>query len=186
MLNLPVHVCTWDYIKFSWVRTALHVGPPLYRKHGETFVLDDGGETDLDLGNYERFLDVTLTNRHNITTGKVYQDVIHRERRGDYLGKTVQIVPHATDAVQQWIKTVAKVSVDGTGAEPEVCLIEVGGTIGDIESMVFLEALRQHQFSTKREDIMFVHVSLIPVIGSGKALSPWAMCNWSPMAARVH
>ena len=84
-------------------------------EHGETFVLDDGGETDLDLGNYERFLDVTLSKDHNITTGKVYQEVISRERRGDYLGKTVQIVPHATDLIQEWIDNVSKVPVDGSG-----------------------------------------------------------------------
>merc|ERR1719502_2312259 len=87
-------------------------------EHGETFVLDDGGETDLDLGNYERFLDINLSRKHNITTGKVYQEVITRERRGDYLGKTVQIVPHATDLIQDWIQDVAKVPVDGSGLEP--------------------------------------------------------------------
>lgn len=135
-------------------------------EHGETFVLDDGGETDLDLGNYERFLDITLTARHNITTGKIYKEVIKRERRGDYLGKTVQMVPHATDMVQSWIKEVSKISVDGTGLCPDVCLIEVGGTVGDIESMVFLEALRQFQFAVGRENTMFVHVSLLPVVGS--------------------
>ncbi|KAJ1435101.1 CTP synthase, partial [Ochromonadaceae sp. CCMP2298] len=118
-------------------------------EHGETFVLDDGGETDLDLGNYERFLDITLTGRHNITSGKIYKEVIRQERRGDYLGKTVQIVPHATDMVQTWLQEVAKISVDGTGLSPDVCLVEVGGTVGDIESMVFLEALRQFQFTGK-------------------------------------
>jgi CTP synthase len=135
-------------------------------EHGETFVLDDGGETDLDLGNYERFLDITLSARHNITTGKVYKEVIHQERRGDYLGKTVQIVPHLTDLVQGWIEDVAKVPVDGSGLEPDVCLVEVGGTVGDIESMVFLEALRQFQFSVGRENMVLVHVSLVPVLGS--------------------
>ena len=94
-------------------------------EHGETFVLNDGGETDLDLGNYERFLDVNLSGRHNITTGKVYSEVIHRERRGDYLGKTVQIVPHGTNLVQSWIKEVSKIPVDETGEEPDLCLIEV-------------------------------------------------------------
>ena len=92
--------------------------------------------------------------------------VIHQERRGDYLGKTVQIVPHATDMVQSWIKAVAKRTVDGSGLEPDVCLIEVGGTVGDIESMVFLEALRQFQFNVGRENILFLHVSLVPVLGS--------------------
>jgi CTP synthase len=135
-------------------------------EHGETFVLDDGGETDLDLGNYERFLDITLSGRHNITTGKVYKEVIHRERRGDYLGKTVQIVPHGTDKIQEWIAEVSQKPVDRSAVEPDVCLIEVGGTVGDIESMVFLEALRQFQFKVGRENCFFVHVSLVPVLGS--------------------
>jgi CTP synthase len=100
-------------------------------EHGETFVLDDGGETDLDLGNYERFLDITLSKKHNITTGKIYHEVISKERKGDYLGKTVQIVPHVTDLVQSWIEGVARVPVDGTGLEPDVCLIECGGTVGN-------------------------------------------------------
>ena len=137
-------------------------------EHGETFVLDDGGETDLDLGNYERFLDITLSGKHNITTGKIYKEVIHSERRGDYLGKTVQIVPHATDMVQSWIKEVAKRTVDGTGIEPDVCLIEVGGTVGDIESMVFLEALRQFQFAVGRKNIFFIHVSYVPVVSGNE------------------
>lgn len=137
-------------------------------EHGETFVLDDGGETDLDLGNYERFLDITLTGRHNITTGKIYREVIHQERRGDYLGKTVQIVPHATDMIQSWIKDVSKKPVDGSGLEPEVCLIEVGGTVGDIESMVFLEAIRQFQFTVGKENIFFCHVSYVPILGEQK------------------
>lgn len=135
-------------------------------EHGETFVLDDGSETDLDLGNYERFLDITLSGKHNITTGKIYREVINQERRGDYLGKTVQIVPHATDMVQSWIKEIAKRPVDGTGKEPDICLIEVGGTVGDIESMVFLEALRQFQFHVGRENIMFIHLSLVPIVGA--------------------
>ncbi|CAI5992426.1 unnamed protein product, partial [Closterium sp. NIES-65] len=115
-------------------------------EHGEVFVLDDGGEVDLDLGNYERFLDITLTRDNNITTGKIYQSVIERERRGDYLGKTVQVVPHITTAIQDWIERVAQVPVDGSGESADVCVIELGGTIGDIESMPFVEALRQFQF----------------------------------------
>jgi CTP synthase len=134
-------------------------------EHGEVFVLDDGGEADLDLGNYERFLDVTLTRDHNITTGKVYSQVIGAERRGDYLGKTVQVIPHVTNAVQDWIEKVARIPVDGSGGAPDVCLVEVGGTVGDIESMMFLEALRQFQFRVGHENIIFVHVSLVPVMG---------------------
>ena len=141
-------------------------------EHGETFVLDDGGETDLDLGNYERFLDVTLSGKHNITTGKIYKEVIHAERRGDYLGKTVQIVPHATDMVQSWLKEVSKHTVDGTGIEPDVCLVEVGGTVGDIESMVFLEALRQFQFTVGQQNFLLIHVSYVPVMSGEQKTKP--------------
>ncbi len=130
-------------------------------EHGECFVLDDGGEADLDLGNYERFLDVTLTKDHNITTGKMYQHVIQRERRGDYLGKTVQVVPHVTDTIQAWIERVAQIPVDGQAGAPDVCMIELGGTVGDIESMVFLEALRQFHFRVGRDNLCHVHVSLV-------------------------
>ncbi|KAL8613708.1 CTP synthase 1 [Nucella lapillus] len=131
-------------------------------EHGEVFVLDDGGEVDLDLGNYERFLDVTLHRDNNITTGKIYQHVINRERQGDYLGKTVQVVPHITDAIQEWVTKVAQIPVDGDEAVPDVCIIELGGVIGDIEGMPFVEAFRQFQFRVKRENIICVHVSLIP------------------------
>ena len=134
-------------------------------EHGEVFVLDDGGEVDLDLGNYERFLDVCLTRENNITTGKVYAKVIEAERRGDYLGKTVQVVPHITDTVQDWIEEVSHYPSDGLDGAPDVCVIELGGTVGDIESAPFVEALRQFQFRVGVENICFVHVSLIPVIG---------------------
>jgi len=134
-------------------------------EHGEVFVLDDGGEVDLDLGNYERFLDVCLTRENNITTGKVYAKVIEAERRGDYLGKTVQVVPHITDTVQDWIEEVSHYPSDGLDGSPDVCVIELGGTVGDIESAPFVEALRQFQFRVGVDNICFVHVSLIPVIG---------------------
>jgi len=134
-------------------------------EHGEVFVLDDGGEVDLDLGNYERFLDVALTRDNNITTGKVYAAVVERERRGDYLGKTVQVIPHITNEIQEWIERVARVSSDGDSGAPDVCVIELGGTVGDIESAPFVEALRQFQFRVGRENICFVHVSLVPVMG---------------------
>lgn len=134
-------------------------------EHGEVFVLDDGGEVDLDLGNYERFLDISLTRKHNLTTGKVYQHVIERERKGDYLGKTVQVVPHITDAIQDWIEEVAKVPVDGKEGSPDVCVIELGGTVGDIESSPFVEALRQFQFRVGAGNFCSVHVSLVPVLG---------------------
>ncbi|CAN6329389.1 unnamed protein product [Urochloa humidicola] len=134
-------------------------------EHGEVFVLDDGGEVDLDLGNYERFIDVTLTRDNNITTGKIYQSVIEKERKGDYLGKTVQVVPHVTDEIKQWIQSVSSVPVDGQTRPADVCVIELGGTVGDIESMPFIEALRQLSFSLGKENFCLIHVSLVPVLG---------------------
>jgi CTP synthase len=134
-------------------------------EHGEVFVLDDGGEVDLDLGNYERFLDLTLTRDNNLTTGKVYQHVLERERKGDYLGKTVQVVPHVTDAIQDWIERVARIPVDGRPGPPDVCVIELGGTVGDIESAPFVEALRQFQFRVGAANFCSVHVSLVPILG---------------------
>ncbi|RLN00691.1 hypothetical protein C2845_PM06G02850 [Panicum miliaceum] len=133
-------------------------------EHGEVFVLDDGGEVDLDLGNYERFLDIKLTRDNNITTGKIYQSVIDKERRGDYLGKTVQVVPHITDEIQEWIERVAMNPVDGTEEPADVCVIELGGTIGDIESMPFIEALGQFSYRAGPGNFCLVHVSLVPVL----------------------
>ncbi|KAK3134780.1 hypothetical protein QOZ80_5BG0410630 [Eleusine coracana subsp. coracana] len=133
-------------------------------EHGEVFVLDDGGEVDLDLGNYERFLDIKLTRDNNITTGKIYQSVINKERRGDYLGKTVQVVPHITDEIQEWIERVAMNPVDGTEEPADVCVIELGGTIGDIESMPFIEALGQFSYRVGPGNFCLVHVSLVPVL----------------------
>lgn len=128
-------------------------------EHGEVFVLKDGGEVDLDLGNYERFLDVHLSSDHNITTGKVYRSVIDKERRGDYLGKTVQIIPHIVNEIKATIKRVA----EGSGAN--ICLIELGGTVGDMESMPFLEAARQFQMDEGMDNVMFIHTTLIPIMG---------------------
>ncbi|NLI62008.1 MAG: CTP synthase (glutamine hydrolyzing) [Methanosarcinaceae archaeon] len=122
-------------------------------QHGEIFVLKDGGEVDLDLGNYERFLDTELKAGHDITTGKVYQSVINKERRGEYRGKTVQIIPHITNEIKYLIRRAAQES------EADVCLIEVGGTVGDIESMFFLEALRLMKQEEKK-NMKFIHVSL--------------------------
>ncbi|BAT75242.1 uncharacterized protein HKW66_Vig0037500 [Vigna angularis] len=133
-------------------------------EHGEVFVLDDGGEVDLDLGNYERFMDVKLTRDNNITTGKIYQSVINRERRGDYLGKTVQVVPHITDDIQDWIERVAHIPVDGKIGPADVCVIELGGTIGDIESMPFIQALGQFSYRVGAGNFCLVHVSLVPVL----------------------
>ncbi|KAK8504201.1 hypothetical protein V6N12_044748 [Hibiscus sabdariffa] len=133
-------------------------------EHGEVFVLDDGGEVDLDLGNYERFLDVKLTRDNNITTGKIYQFVLDKERKGDYLGKTVQVVPHITDAIQEWIERVAMIPVDGKEGPADVCVIELGGTIGDIESMPFIEALGQFSCRVGAGNFCLIHVSLVPVL----------------------
>ena len=148
----------------------------ILQEHGEVFVLDDGGETDLDLGNYERFLSICLTKDSNLSTGKIYQSVIERERVGEYLGKTVQVVPHVSDAIQEWILRVAKKPVsrfsksneDNTEEDhpPEVCIVELGGTLGDIESMPFVEALRQLQENLGYKNLCFCHVSLVPEMGS--------------------
>lgn len=151
-------------------------------EHGEVFVLDDGGETDLDLGNYERFLSVCLTKNSNLSTGKIYQQVIEKERVGEYLGKTVQVVPHVSDAIQEWVLRVAKAPITHFSTmtpqgdkpksqkkknqEPEICIVELGGTLGDIESMPFVEALRQLQEKVGYKNMCFVHVSLVPVLGS--------------------
>jgi CTP synthase len=129
-------------------------------QHGEVYVLKDGGEVDLDLGNYERFLDEDMTSDHNVTTGKVYQHVIEKERAGDYLGKTVQIIPHITDDIKRRIREAAQ----GT----DVCIVEVGGTIGDIEGMPYLEALRQFASEQDEEDILFTHVTLVPYSKNGE------------------
>ena len=130
-------------------------------EHGEVYVLDDGGEVDLDLGNYERFLDISLASDHNITTGKVYRTVIEKERAGDYLGKTVQIIPHITNEIKQRIQKVA----EKTGAD--VCIVELGGTVGDIESMPFLEAVRQMNTELGRgTNCLFVHTTLVPMLGT--------------------
>lgn len=139
---------------------------------GEVYVLNDGGEADLDLGNYERYLDVTLGRDNNITTGKVYSHVIEKERKGDYLGKTVQVVPHVTGAIQDWIERVAHTSSDETGEEADICIVELGGTVGDIESAPFIEAMRQFQFRVGHENFALIHVSLVPVISGEQKTKP--------------
>lgn len=140
-------------------------------EHGEVYVLDDGGEVDLDLGNYERFLDIQLHRDNNLTTGKIYQTVIEKERRGDYLGKTVQVVPHITNAIQEWIEKVALEPVDEEGVTPDICVIELGGVIGDIEGMPYVEAMRQFQFKVGPENFCCCHVSLIPETTGGEQKS---------------
>ncbi|KAK8195412.1 CTP synthase-like protein [Phyllosticta capitalensis] len=142
------------------------------KEHGEVFVLSDGGEVDLDLGNYERYLNITLTRENNITTGKIYQHVIEKERRGDYLGKTVQVVPHITDAIQAWIERVSKIPVDDTNEEPDVCIVELGGTVGDIESMPFVEALTQLRHRAGKNNFLNIHVSYVPTINGEQKTKP--------------
>jgi CTP synthase len=130
-------------------------------QHGEVFVLADGSEVDLDLGNYERFLDIELSASHNITTGKVYRSVIEKERRGDYLGETVQIIPHITEEIKSCIRGAAGENGAANG-KADVCLVEVGGTVGDIESMPFLEAVRQMRGELPPTETVLLHVTLIP------------------------
>jgi len=127
-------------------------------EHGEVFVTDDGGETDLDLGHYERFIDEPLSRDSNATTGSIYSAVIAAERRGDYLGKTVQVIPHITDEIKRRITRLADESVD-------VVITEIGGTVGDIEILPFLEAIRQFRLDVGRENVCYVHVTLVPFIG---------------------
>jgi CTP synthase len=129
-------------------------------QHGEVFVLDDGAETDLDLGHYERFIDISLNRVCNVTTGQVYHEVISKERRGDYLGGTIQVIPHITNEIKRRIGLVAKT----TGAE--IVLVEIGGTVGDIESLPFLEALRQMRTDVGRENSLYIHVTWLPYIGA--------------------
>jgi CTP synthase len=129
-------------------------------QHGEVFVLDDGAETDLDLGHYERFIDVRLNRACNVTTGQVYAEVISKERRGDFLGGTIQVIPHITNEIKRRISAVPK----ATGAE--LILVEVGGTVGDIESQPFLEAIRQLRFDLGRENTLHIHVTWLPYIGA--------------------
>jgi len=128
-------------------------------EHGEVFVLDDGAETDLDLGHYERFVDENLHRGSNVTTGSIYSSVIQKERRGDYLGKTVQVIPHITDEIKERIRSYAETEA------ADLLLVEIGGTVGDIESLPFLEAIRQLRNEVGRENCAFVHVSLMPFIG---------------------
>jgi CTP synthase len=131
-------------------------------QHGEVFVTDDGAETDLDLGHYERFTHAKLTRDNNLTTGRIYEQIITKERRGDYLGKTVQVIPHVTNEIRNAMRKVA--------AEGDVTIVEIGGTVGDIESLPFLEAIRQVRQELGRENTVFVHVTLVPWIGAAQEL----------------
>ncbi len=135
-------------------------------QHGEVFVTDDGAETDLDLGHYERFIDENLSVNSNVTTGKIYWTVLNKERRGDYLGGTVQVIPHVTNEIKERIYRVAR-----SGAEAaDVVITEIGGTVGDIESTPFLEAIRQVSYEMGRENVMYIHVTLLPFISGSNEL----------------
>src|SRR5690349_15256528 len=129
-------------------------------QHGEVFVTDDGAETDLDLGHYERFIDENLTQLSNVTTGRIYQAVIAKERRGDYLGGTVQVIPHITNEIKERIGRGAR---DG---DPDVVIVQVGGTVGDIESLPFLEAIRQMRKDVGRANVLYIHVTLLPALAA--------------------
>jgi len=129
-------------------------------QHGEVFVTDDGAETDLDLGHYERFIDIRLNKVCNVTTGQVYAEVISKERRGDYLGGTIQVIPHITNEIKKRITLVGKTM------DAEFVLVEVGGTVGDIESQPFLETIRQLRSNLGRENTIFIHVTWLPSIGA--------------------
>jgi CTP synthase len=131
-------------------------------QHGEVFVTDDGTETDLDLGHYERFTSTRMSSSNNYTTGKIYYSVICKERKGDYLGDTVQVVPHITDEIKGAIRSVS----DGF----DVAIVEIGGTIGDIESLPFLEAIRQFRYDAGRENVIYVHLTLVPYISTAGEL----------------
>ena len=133
-------------------------------QHGEVFVTDDGAETDLDLGHYERFIDISLTKMSNITAGKVYWSVLNKERKGDYLGSTVQVIPHITNEIKQRVYDVAKAD------EADVVITEIGGTVGDIESLPFIEAIRQVKKEVGKNDVLYIHVTLVPYISAAGEL----------------
>jgi len=137
-------------------------------QHGEVFVTDDGAETDLDLGHYERYTSALMSKGNNYTTGKIYHNVISKERRGDYLGGTVQVVPHITDEIKKAIHSVSKLNPDGRPID--VVIVEIGGTVGDIESLPFLEAIRQFPFDTGRENVLYIHLTLVPYIKAADEL----------------
>jgi len=133
-------------------------------QHGEVYVTNDGAETDLDLGHYERFTQAKLTKNSNFTTGNIYQSVIMKERRGDYLGRTVQVIPHITDAIKDAIQAGIGEPAGEDDAEVDVAITEIGGTVGDIESLPFLEAIRQFGIERPKDDVMFVHITLLPYL----------------------
>ena len=139
-------------------------------QHGEVFVTDDGAETDLDLGHYERFTTARMTRASNITTGRIYESVISKERKGEYLGATVQVIPHITDEIKARIRDAVEIGTAGSSGRPDVAIIEVGGTVGDIESLPFLEAIRQLKLEAGPQNALSVHVTLVPYIATAGEL----------------
>jgi CTP synthase len=135
-------------------------------QHGEVFVTDDGAETDLDIGHYERFLDINLSQAANVTTGQIYSEVIAKERRGEYLGDTVQVIPHITDEIKRRMRLQAEGPFDESNPQPDVIITEIGGTVGDIESQPFIESARQVRHELGRKNVFFVHVSLVPFMNA--------------------
>jgi CTP synthase len=155
------------HVKMQKLDPYLNVDPGTMNpfQHGEVFVTDDGAETDLDIGHYERFLDINLDQAANVTTGQVYSRVIERERHGEYLGDTVQVIPHITDEIKRRMRLQAQPPVDGSDP-PDVIITEIGGTVGDIESQPFIESARQVRHELGRRNVFFVHVSLVPFMGA--------------------
>ncbi len=135
-------------------------------QHGEVFITEDGAETDLDLGHYERFIDVNLTQYNNVTTGKIYSSVISKERRGDFLGATVQVIPHITDEIKSTIRSIGKKKKE----KVDVVIVEIGGTVGDIESLPFLEAIRQLRNDIGKKNVLYIHVTFVPYLEAAKEL----------------
>ena len=133
-------------------------------EHGECFVTEDGAETDLDLGHYERFLNTYTSQANNVTTGRIYQTVINKERKGEFLGKTVQVVPHITDEIKR------RMLLLGKSGQFDIVITEIGGTVGDIESLPFIESVRQLQWELPEEDVMVIHLTLVPYLKAAKEL----------------
>lgn len=163
-------------IKQNYIVTAIKVDPYLNidagtmspSEHGEVFVLSDGGEVDLDLGNYERALNAQFTKDHNITSGKVFHSILTDERKGNYLGKTIQMVPHVTERIQKMIENTAENYKDKNGRKAHICLVEIGGTVGDLESAIFFEAIRQFANSKGSENCAIMMISHVPILGQVK------------------
>jgi CTP synthase len=148
-------------------------------EHGECYVTEDGAETDLDLGHYERFLGIRTTQANNVTTGRIYSTVIDKERRGDYLGKTVQVIPHITDEIKTRILTL------GQNNTYDVIITEIGGTVGDIESLPYMEAIRQLRLELGEGQSMVLHLTLLPYLRAAGELKTLSRCYWKSVSNRM-